>query len=145
MTLQVHELITTLNQAIITPNRITNVIAVRLHLYKFASAPFTDEKLLLSIENESGIVAVSDSVLATQIPGEIFHGLIRFDINAQLQKNSAYRLVLKHLDYEFTQDKWLGWCTDFDFNTNACDYDYEQALLPAPKRYEIWAKAPRGY
>ncbi len=143
MKLHVHELVTELRQVMKTPDRVTNIVAVRPHLYVHKQSLFTAEKVILSIENDRGLVAESEPVLVSDIPGEFFHGLIRFSLKAQLAANSVYSLVLKAQDYEFSETNWVGWCTDFDFKTYPADYDFSEALLLAPLRYEMWAKAQR--
>lgn len=137
MKLHVHELQSTLEQSF-TPDKIVNVEAVRLHLYRHS---FAAGSLKVQIRNQNGLVAESNAVAISDIaPGSsFFHGMIRFDVSAQLKKNTTYFVRLVSTGYSFNESAYVGWCTDFDFGTYPKSPDALPALVTAFD-YEIWVR-----
>jgi len=136
MKLHVHELYTELSQEV-QSGAIVNVEAVRLHLYKHNNPAGS---LTVEIRNENGVVAVGETLLISDISSEpFFHGMVRFYINAQLKNNTAYKIVLKHSGYTFSEPAYVGWATDFDFNTYDKTPTPSHALLN-PFDYEVWVR-----
>lgn len=137
MKLHVHELDGFLTQTFVTDS-VQNIEYIRLHLYvKHGTIPEGSILTLHLLSENVGTVAVSEPVIISEIPGPYFHGLVRFKLSKQI-KAGTYTIMLTS-DFTFDEAGFVGWCSDYDFNTYPADYDYSQALLLAPKRYEVWA------
>lgn len=130
------ELNTELRQAI-TANEQSNVNAIRLHLYKHM---FAVGALYVEIHSANGLIATSEEIEISSISeANFYHGQIRFFIKAQLLPDTPYELVLKSNGYGFSESAWVGWCSDFDFETYPVSY-VPEGSLQRPLDYEIWTK-----
>lgn len=137
MKLVVYELKTTVYQEV-TPDKNTQVYAIRPHLVKHGNFPGT---VGLEIHDANGeLVATSPTVLsASDLSGsEFFHGKVRFYITAQLLKDKVYRIVLTGSGgYSYSSTIFCGWANSFDLTSYEADYDYGCGIN-APLALEIW-------
>jgi hypothetical protein len=136
--LLVTELKTSLFQTV-TPDKNTQVEAVRINIYKHNIPSGT---LSLEIHDNAGelIATSATTILASEISSSnFFHGFVRFYVNAQLRKDVAYRIVLKASGYTFSEAAYFGWCNSFDLQVYAPDYTPANGFL-APLSLEIWER-----
>lgn len=124
---------------IIKTDRNTQVEAVRINLYKHNNPAgfFTVE-----IHNNNGeLIAASDDTFSSSeiSSSSFFHGLVRFNINAQLMKNVSYRIVLKASGYAFSDSAYVGWCSSFDLPIYANEYE-QTGAFQAPLSLEVWER-----
>lgn len=131
MKLMVNELKTELVQ-VVSSDGFAIVEAVRLHLYKHGNPAGS---LFVQIRDGHGqLIATSEQIQIESISEEMFfHGLIRFYISAHLRPESNYQMVLQSTGYNFTEESYVGWCFDFDFNNYPKESNH--ALC-----YEFWTR-----
>lgn len=133
MKLLVKELKSHLDQKV-SCKRNANVQHIRAHLY-LKNSP-TGSVSLQILDANKQLIAVSNLVdLASITDAPYYHGMVRFDVKAQLRLDTPYYFRLKSDSYTFSESSYVGWCADFDFKT----YDRtDQRALFAPKDYEVW-------
>lgn len=136
MKLIVNELKDTLFQEI-TPEQNTQVEAIRINLIKFnnPAGNFTVEVH----DSNGGLIGTSaDSFSASSMsPSSFFHGMIRFNINVQLKKNTPYRIVLKATGYTFSESAYIGWISGYDLEIYPPSYT-TTGSFSEPLSLEIW-------
>ncbi len=138
MKLIVNELYTFLYQEV-TPSETTQVEAIRINLYKH-NIPAGSLSLELHDTNGELIATSATSLTASEISSSnYFHGFIRFYVNAQLRKDTTYRVVLKATGYSFSEAAYFGWCNGFDLGVYAPDYT-QTGSFQAPLAMEIWER-----
>lgn len=137
MKLAVNELKSYLEQKVVSKG-IHNVEAIRLHLYKH-NTPSGSLKVQLRTEN--GLVAESSPVQISDVASsDYFHGMIRFNINLQLKKDTEYTIRLVSEDgYSFSESSYVGLCLDFDFNTYKKNPQPDYPLINSYD-YEVWVR-----
>lgn len=138
MKLVVHELNTDIYQAV-RPKKNTIVESIRPHLYKHKS-PIGS--LVVEIhDNKGDLISTSEPVEISSISDEdYFHGFIRFDIFAYLQKDVIYRIYIKGIDgYVFSESDWVGVCNSYDFQSYEPEYENSHGMY-APLDIEIWSR-----
>lgn len=135
MTLLVEELQTEIRQDF-KPEKNTNLTNVRLHLYK-AGNP--SGSLFVEIHSSNGLIATSAPVSIALITGSYYHGKIRFDVTAQLQKDQTYTMVLKSTGYTYGSN-YVGWCKAFENRIYPTSFTVAHSML-SPFDYEIWSKS----
>jgi hypothetical protein len=137
MKLVVHELVTTLSQAV-RCEATSNVTAIRVNIYKHNSP---SGSLQVQLRHNNQVIATSEAIAISSVSSAAFsHGLVRFYISAQLQAGQTYELVLVPTGYTFTEPAYVGWCADFDFNTYPTTSPVTHPLL-APLHFEFWTKS----
>lgn len=139
MKLIVHELEAGGLEQIITPDKNTNVEAIRPHLVRYGHPVGT---LKLELYDESAaLVATSSSVTIDDIGSmDYFHGYVLFPINVAMKRDQAYTLKLVAEDgYTFDESAYVGWVNGHDLakypinGTPASHFNY-------PIDYEVWAR-----
>lgn len=137
MKLILNELKSHLDQKVVSES-IYNVEAIRLHIYKHNSP---SGKLKVQVRNDNGLIAESTPVDISNISSsDFFHGMVRFDLNTQLNKNTEYTIRLISEDgYSFSESSYIGLCLDFDFNTYKKNPTPEY-LLNNSYDYEVWVR-----
>lgn len=138
MKLLVHELKSSIYQEL-TPDKTTQVEAIRLHLYKHNTPAGT---FYIEIQDASGepIAVGVESITAAEISdADFYHGMIRFYINAQLRAGTTYRIVLKATGYVFAEEAYLGWCNSFDLSSYDADY-IPTGNFQAALSLEVWER-----
>jgi hypothetical protein len=125
------------------PDKRTIVEAIRPHLYRHN---FTTGSLRVQIWNDEDLIAESNAVEISSIgTAAFFHGYVRFDIDAYLQKDTDYQIYLYSdgLDpYEFNESSYIGWCNGYDLGK----YDATYAVasnLHEPLDVEVWTRSER--
>lgn len=138
MKLVVHELVTSLEQHLTTDN-IVQVVAVRPHLYRHN---FPTGSLKVQIRNMADdLVAESSTVNIDDIGTEdFFHGYVRFDVKALLNKNTEYKFQLVPGDgYSFDEAAYCAWCNSFDLEKYPKNF-IPKSDLHYPMDIEIWQR-----
>lgn len=137
MKLAVNELKSHLDQNVVVRGTY-NLEAIRLHIYKHNTPTGS---LKVQIRTENGLVAESGLVQISDISNSnFFHGMVRFDINIQVKKDTEYTIRLVGEDgYSFSESAYIGLCLDFDFNTYYKSPTPEY-LLNNSYDYEAWVR-----
>ncbi len=139
MKLVVHELVTSLEQHLTVQDKIVQVVAVRPHLYRHN---FPTGSLKVEIRDMAdALVAESNTVAIADIGSEdFFHGYVRFDVSALLNKDTEYKFKLVHSGgYSFDEAAYCAWCNSFDLER------YPKNFSPSsdfryPMDVEIWQR-----
>lgn len=141
MKLVVHELMADGLSQVIRRDKNTIVEAIRPHLYRHN---FASGSLKLQILDGPTLVAESAVVPISSITtAAFFHGLVRFDIDAYLAKDTDYTVKLVGADgYTFDESAYVGWCVGFDLGHYAPTYE-AASLLDYPLDLEIWSRSER--
>lgn len=139
MKLLIHELSTTLRQKITIGDQNILCVAVRPYLYKHGSPAGT---LTVNVLDSSLVeIASSDPVTITNISAiAYFHGLVKFDIEVGLTKNTDYWIELEAGGgYSFSESAYVGWNHGFDLGI--VDEDYSPSSgLNSPFIAELWER-----
>lgn len=141
MTLIVHELTGSGLSQIVRRDRNTIVEAIRPHLYRHN---FATGSLKIQILDGATLVAESALVPISSITtAPFFHGLVRFEIDAYLAKDTDYTVKLVGEDgYTFDELSYVGWCVGFDLGHYDPTYE-ASSLLDYPLDLEIWSRSER--
>lgn len=133
MKLIVKELIDKIDQKV-SCIRNANVQHIRAHLYLKNSPTGTIKIQILDVNKQ--LIAESNLVNIADISdAPYYHGLVRFDVKAQLRLDTPYYFRLKTDSYAFSEASYVGWCADYDFKTYKRNTN--KALF-APMDYEVW-------
>lgn len=137
MKLIVYELNTLVSQ-LVRPTKNTIVEAIRPHLYKHN---FPLGSIVVEIQNQDGdLISRSNEVLISDISNaDFFHGHIRFDVKAYLQKGIAYRICIKAINYEFSETAYMGVCNSYDLHSYPSEYSPSSGGN-APLDLQIWGR-----
>lgn len=141
MNLVVHELTASGISQKVIPSERTNVVAIRPHIYRHL---FPAGSLKVQIlDSASVVVAESALVPISSIEtANYFHGYIRFDVNAYLQKNTEYTIKLVGDGYTFAESAYVGWCGGFDLGKYPANY-VPTCNLDKPLDVEIWKRTEK--
>lgn len=142
MKLIVHELGPAgLSQKLI-PDRNMFLAAIRPHILRYGRPTGSLKVELRDTTNdliaESNVVNISDIGSA-----DYFHGYIRFDISAGLQKDTEYVFKVVGGDgYSFSESAYIGVCNDYDLRKYPTSYPVAEGVY-APLDMEVWTLSPR--
>lgn len=116
-------------------NSITQVVAIRPHLYRHG---IPSGSLYLELHSENGLIATSELIPISSIGSQnYFHGLVRFYIAKQLKPGVQYTIKLKGDGYTFSEGSYIGWVLDHD----RTGYPTDSTIpLVAPFKFELWAR-----
>lgn len=123
----------------VRPTRNTIVESVRPHLYKHNTP---DGVIVVEIQDYSGaLIAQSSPVAIANISSEdYFHGHVKFDVKAYLQKGIVYRICIKGLSgYVFSENAYVGVCNTFDLKGYPPEYSPNEGKN-APLDIQIWSR-----
>ena len=136
MKLIVHELDTSLFQEVRTDWRYHQVTNVRPHVYRHDS-PAGTVKVQIQDSDENLIAESASRTIADIGEGTYWHGYANFEVAAQLEPDTVYRVVLVAAGYTFGESAYLGWCNGFDLNKYDASYSPSSGFN-APLDVEIW-------
>lgn len=137
MKLIVHELSTSLYQPM-RPTKNIEVGAVRPHLY-LHNSPSGSVKMQIATADGTVLAESNTIAFSTINASPYFHGYVRFDISANLKKDTVYRFYLVATGgYSFSESAYCGWCNDYDLRK----YNRETPITfsaQAALDLEIWS------
>lgn len=131
---------TELKQLITVGNRDILAHAIRVHLYKHLAPAGS---VYLQIQDTNGKKVKDSEVLANTAisSASYYHGMIKFEIQAALKKNTQYYVVLKSSGYTFSESAWIGWCNDYDLRRVPVNFTTPSTIgVNSPLGMEIWSR-----
>lgn len=132
---------TELKQLITIGARDLLVFAIRPHLYKHLAPAGT---IYLQVQDTNGKkIKDSESVTITDISASnYFHGMVKFEIDVALKKNTQYYVALKSGGgYSYASNAFVGWCNDYDLRRVETDYTTPSTVgVNSPLGMEIWVR-----
>ena len=141
MKLVVYELDSPVVQEITIGDHAIQVDAIRPWLYKHTTPAGS---LKIQIKSSVDVLLFESEEIAisaiTSATGNYFHGPVRFYIDAALQANTNYKIVLVGAaGYSFNESAYVGWCNGYDMKFIANDYTPAGPLTDA-LMLELWGK-----
>lgn len=115
----------------------TQVYALRPHIYRHN---FPTGSLKMQIKDMSDNLIAESEVIAIEDIGsdDFFHGYVRFEVSALLNKDQTYKFILVSGDgYSFAEGSYCGWCNGYDLGKYDPTYEPDTSFH-YPLDLEVW-------
>lgn len=118
------------------------VYAIRPHLYKHLAPAGS---LYIQVQDSNGKKIKDSETVAisaiTAVSGNYFHGVVKFEIDVALKKETQYRIALKSTGYTYNVNAFIGWCNDYDLRRVETNFTTPSTVgVNAPLGMEIWTR-----